>query len=112
MVVRDDGLEARGFVTVARVGELKDREGRQVTVEGRWVALFNVAGAYHAIDAICLHRGGPLAEGALRDCIVTCPWHGWQFDVTTGALVQDPVVGVTCHETRIVGDDVQVRLRE
>jgi nitrite reductase (NADH) small subunit len=100
------------FVTVARVGELPSRQGRQVTVNGRWVALFNVDGTYHAIDAICLHRGGPLAEGTLSQRIVTCPWHGWQFDVTTGVLVQDPSVGVTLHETRIVGDEVQVRLAD
>jgi nitrite reductase (NADH) small subunit len=80
-------------------------------VEGQWVALFNVSGTHHAIDAICLHQGGPLAEGALGGCVVTCPWHGWQFNVTSGAFVQDPRVGVTCHETRIVGDEVQVRLR-
>ena len=83
-----------------------------MTVEGRWVALFNVDGTYHAIDAICLHRGGPLADGMLSDCIVTCPWHGWQFDITTGVLVQDPRVGVTRHETRVLGDEIQVRLTD
>jgi nitrite reductase/ring-hydroxylating ferredoxin subunit len=103
---------ARDFITVARVGELPPRQGRQITVDGRWIAIFNVDGSYHAVDATCLHRGGPLAEGHLRGCVVTCPWHGWQFDVSTGALVQDPTVGVTRHETRIVGDAVQVRLAD
>ena len=101
------------FITVARVSELPPKTGRQVTVDGRWVAIFNVDGTYYAIDAICLHRGGPLAEGTVsRQCIVTCPWHGWQFDLTTGALVQDPSVGVTRHDTRIVGDEIQVRLTD
>jgi len=102
----------RHFVTVARTGEIETRRGRQVTVDGRWVALFNLDGAYHAIDALCLHRGGPLADGVLGGCVVTCPWHGWQFNVTTGAMIQDPGVGVTCHDTRIVGDEVQVRLTD
>jgi nitrite reductase (NADH) small subunit len=107
------GGAPRDFVTVARVHDLAPRTGRQVTVDGRWVALFSVNGEYHAIDAICLHRGGPLADGRLgENCIVTCPWHGWQFDVRTGVLVQDPAVGVTCHETRIVGDEIQVRLTD
>jgi nitrite reductase/ring-hydroxylating ferredoxin subunit len=100
------------FITVARVGDVPPRRGRQVTVNGRWVALFNVDGEYHAIDALCLHRGGPLAEGALHACVVTCPWHGWQFDVSNGVFVQDPTVGVTRHDTRIVGDQVQVRLTD
>jgi nitrite reductase/ring-hydroxylating ferredoxin subunit len=43
---------------------------------------------------------------------VTCPWHAWQYSLASGALVQDPGVGVTTHETRIVGDEVQVRLTE
>ena len=100
------------FTTVARVGDIPPNAGRQVTVDERWVALFYVDGAYHAIDQLCLHRGGPLSDGTVRDCVVTCPWHGWQFDVRSGALVQDPSVGVTRHETRIVGDEIQVRLVE
>ena len=99
------------FVTVGRPGDVPAGQGRQFTVDGRWVALFNIGGTYHAIDAICLHQGGPLAEGTLSGCVVTCPWHGWQFDVTSGALVQDPSTGVTCHETRIVDGQVQVRLK-
>jgi nitrite reductase/ring-hydroxylating ferredoxin subunit len=103
---------ADGFVTVGRVGDLPEGQGRQVTVNGRWVALFHVAGAYYALDGLCLHRGGPLAEGLIAGHAVTCPWHGWQYDVTTGALVQDPRVAVTRHTTRIVGDDIQVRLAD
>lgn len=48
------------------------------------VALFNVEGTIHALDGICPHQGGPLGKGKLHGCIVTCPWHGWQFDVATG----------------------------
>ena len=101
-----------GFVTVAREGEIAPGSARQVTVDGRWIALFNVAGVYHAVDNLCLHRGGPLCEGSIKGSVVTCPWHGWQFDVTSGALMQDPTVGVSRHETRIVGDEIQVKLSD
>jgi len=100
------------FVTVARVGELPPGTARQVTVEGRWIGLFNIGGVYHAVDNLCLHRGGPLCEGSIRGSVVTCPWHGWQFDVTSGALVQDPTVGVSHHETRVAGDEIQVKLSD
>lgn len=100
------------FVTVARVDEIPPGKARQVTVHERWVGLFNIDGTFHAVDNLCLHRGGPLADGVFRGCVVTCPWHGWQYDVCSGALVQDPSVGLTRHETRIVGDEVQVRLSE
>jgi nitrite reductase (NADH) small subunit len=100
------------FVTVARVGEIRPGTGRQVTVGGRWVGLFNINGEYHAIDNVCLHRGGPLCEGPVTGTVVTCPWHGWQYELTTGTLIQDPMVGVSRHETRMVGDEVQVRLTD
>ena len=100
------------FVTVAHTRDIAPGQSRLVTVNGRMVGLFNVGGIFHAIDNICLHRGGPLAEGGLGGTVVTCPWHGWQYDVTTGHLVQDPSVGLTKHEARIVGDDVQVRLSD
>ena len=102
----------RPFVAVAKVADLPPGAARQVTVADRWVGLFNVDGTFHAIDNLCLHRGGPLADGVVKDCIVTCPWHHWQYDLTSGTLVQDPRVGVTRHETRIVGEEVQVRLAD
>lgn len=102
----------RAFVTVGRVADFAPGQGRQVTVDGRWVALFNIAGEFHAIDSVCLHQGGPLAEGMIDGCVVTCPWHGWQFDVTTGTFMQDPRVGVSRHDTRVVGDEVQVRVAD
>ena len=95
-----------------RVGEIRPGTGRQVTVGERWVGLFNINGEYLAIDHRCLHRGGPLCEGPISGVIVTCPWHGWQYDLTTGTLIQDPIVGVSRHQTRIVGDEVQVRLTD
>jgi len=54
------------------------------------VAVFNVAGRVCATQAKCTHRGGPLSEGALDGSTVTCPWHGSQFDVCTGAVRRGP----------------------
>jgi len=56
----------------------------EVVVGDRIVALFNVDGQFFALDGVCPHQGGPLGEGELVGCVVTCPWHGWQFDVTSG----------------------------
>jgi len=54
------------------------------------VAIFNVDGQFYATQAECTHRGGPLCEGALWGNIVTCPWHGSEFNVTPGEVVQSP----------------------
>jgi nitrite reductase/ring-hydroxylating ferredoxin subunit len=53
-------------------------------VDGRIVAIFNVAGQFHALDGLCPHQGGPLGKGRLDGSMVTCPWHGRQFCVATG----------------------------
>jgi nitrite reductase (NADH) small subunit len=69
---------------VASVTEIPPGEGREFVVEGRIVAVFHTDEAFHAMDGICPHAGGPLANGSLNGNVVTCPWHGWQFDVTSG----------------------------
>ena len=98
------------FIAVARADEIPPGTGRPFNVEGKPVALFNVGGTFHAIDGVCLHRGGPVGEGDLEDTTVTCPWHGWQYDVTTGANVLDPAIGLTTHETRVEDGVVLVAL--
>ena len=58
--------------------------GKECVAANRIIAVFNVDGRFHAVDGICPHAGGPLGGGCLTGTVVTCPWHGWQFDVTTG----------------------------
>jgi len=54
------------------------------------VAVFNVAGSFCVTQAKCTHRGGPLNEGKLEGSTVTCPWHGTQYNVCTGAVLRGP----------------------
>ena len=98
------------FVTVGRVGDFPLGAGRMVLVNNRHVALFRLDDGFFAIDNLCLHQAGPLCEGDLEDGVVTCPWHGWSYDIRTGILVQDGKVGVPRHSTRVAGDDIQVQL--
>ena len=96
------------FVKVAEVGDVPPGTGKCVEADGKQIALFNVAGAFHAIDNTCLHRGGPLGEGELEGTVVTCPWHGWQYDVTTGANLDDDTVRVARYEVKLEGGAVLV----
>ncbi|HSP97951.1 MAG TPA: Rieske 2Fe-2S domain-containing protein [Candidatus Dormibacteraeota bacterium] len=89
------------FVRVARTKEIPSGEGRMFAVNGRQVAVFNVGGRFHAIDHRCAHQQGPLAEGDLEDCVVTCPWHGWTYDVTTGQSPDDADARVARYDTRV-----------
>lgn len=100
------------FVTVGKVGDFVDGAGKMVVVGERHVAVFRLGESLHALDNTCLHRGGPLCDGIIRGGVVTCPWHGWSFDIRTGAMVQDPGTGVSSHEIRVTGDEVAVRLTD
>ncbi|MEX2140175.1 MAG: Rieske 2Fe-2S domain-containing protein [Pirellulales bacterium] len=76
----------------------------------RIIALYNVAGTFYALDGVCPHQGGPLGKGVLTGCIVTCPWHGWQFDVSTGQHRLNAQYFHPRFEVRVDGDDVLVNV--
>jgi nitrite reductase (NADH) small subunit len=67
----------------------------------RVIALFNVDGTISAIDGVCPHQGGPLGQGELTGTVVTCPWHGWQFDVRTGQHQLNPRVAQQVFNARV-----------
>ena len=95
-----------GFVRTVKVDEVPAGTVRELQIEGKAVALANVGGKFYAIDNTCLHRGGPLGQGVLDGKVVTCPWHGWQYDATNGKVVQNPAVGVDCYAIEVRGQDV------
>ena len=69
---------------LVRVDDFPKGSAGEFVAGDRIVALFNVDGNFYALDGVCPHQGGPLGKGKLSGCVVTCPWHGWQFDVATG----------------------------
>ena len=97
-----------GFVKMATLDQLPRGPALEVEHEGRIYALFNVGGEIHAIDGVCPHQGGPLADGVLEGTCVSCPWHGWQFDVTNGKTPLGPKIKQAVYDVRIEGDDILV----
>jgi nitrite reductase/ring-hydroxylating ferredoxin subunit len=98
------------FVRVAGTSDVKPGQGVTAEVNGRTLAVFNVDGTYHVIDNTCPHRGGPLGDGEVEGSIVTCPWHGWQFDMTTGACTRNPSATVEVFQVKVEGTDIKVLL--
>ena len=100
--------------TLCKVCDAKDLQpgqGRTVSVEGRSIALFNVGGEFYAIEDECTHEGGPLGGGVLRGNRVLCPWHGAEFDVTTGAVLSPPAdYGVETFRVVVEAGEVKVEL--
>jgi nitrite reductase (NADH) small subunit len=97
-------------VRLAAVEDVPVGQGRVVEAEGKDLALFNVEGAFYALDNACIHRGGPLGEGDLEGRIVLCPWHAWRWDVTTGANANNPAVKMACYSVVVEDGAVFVEL--
>jgi nitrite reductase (NADH) small subunit len=98
------------LLRAAKKDEIPAGTIREFQLNGTTVAIANVDGKLYAINNVCLHRGGPLGEGELNGKIVTCPWHGWTYDVTTGKTTMNPAVGVNCYPIEIKGNDVFVEV--
>jgi nitrite reductase/ring-hydroxylating ferredoxin subunit len=97
------------FTTVAKLSELQPGQLRRVEVDGTPICLANVDGAIYAVAERCSHAGGPLAEGALDRNIITCPWHGAMFDVTSGEVAGPPADAfVAAYDVKVEGDVVRV----
>lgn len=94
------------YICIGRCDEIGHGESRELVVLGRVIALYNVSGTFYALDGVCPHQGGPLGKGELCGQIVTCPWHGWQFDVTDGqnqiaATIRQPTIPLLIDQGQI-----------
>ena len=69
-------------------------------------AVCNVGGEVRAMGGVCPHHGGPLGQGALDGRLVTCPWHAWQFDSSTGSCVFNDAVRVPVYPVRIENGEI------
>jgi len=96
------------FLKVATVGEIPEGAIKPIVVHDKPMALAHVEGGFYAVNAVCPHRGGPLAEGTLAGCVLTCPWHGWTFDVRNGLADHPGGHSISAYEVRVEGEDVLV----
>ncbi len=93
---------------VANVSDVAPGSATTVVIDGREIALFNIAGSFYALDNTCPHQGGPLAEGWIEGATVTCPWHAWCFKLTDGKMTLGEFASVDAFAVRIEGERVAV----
>lgn len=97
------------FLPVATVSEITVGQGTLVEQAGLALAVFNAGGGrFYACSAVCPHEDGPLAEGWLEGTAVVCPWHGFDFDLITGACRVDTELSVAVYATRVREGVVEV----
>jgi nitrite reductase (NADH) small subunit len=98
------------LVTVARVEDAPPGTARVVKAGDRELALFNVDGEFYATQGQCLHLKGPLGDGEFEGSVITCPWHGWQYDVRTGENEFDRALQMETFEVVVEDGEVKVVL--
>jgi nitrite reductase (NADH) small subunit len=97
-------------VVVGSVDEIPFGEGRTFAVDGEQIAVFRLRdGSLRAIDAVCPHNGGPLADGLAGDQVVVCPLHGYTFDVCTGSEAGGTDLSVRSYEVSAVDGAIHIR---
>lgn len=101
------------YVTVARTEEIQPGDRIVFEMGRHWIAVFNVDGQYYAVEDLCTHDDGPLADGELHGHEIECPRHGARFDIRNGKVTAPPaLVPIPIYKVRVVGDDVQVEISE
>lgn len=98
------------WVRVATVDEIPEGTGKEFVAAGRIVAVYNIEGKFQSLDGVCPHAGGPLANGKLNGTIVTCPWHGWQFDVTSGRHCLNANLTQPSFAVKVEGEEIWVEM--
>ena len=97
------------FIKVAVLSDVpEDGRGLVVQAFGREIAIFKVGENFLAIDNRCLHAGASLGDGFVDGAVVTCPWHGWQYDLASGVCRNNPKVKLRTFAVRVEGDDLLI----
>ena len=97
------------WVSVAKASDIPVGRSVIIRLDDVPVAVFHLDDGWYAIEDVCAHDGGPVAEGRLEGGVIECPRHGATFDLKTGAALSFPAVApVSTYPVRVVGDDVQV----
>jgi nitrite reductase (NADH) small subunit len=97
-----------GFEKVAETESIPSGQGLVVEAGGKQIAVFNCEGRFYGTQNACPHRGGPLADGLLEGTVLSCPWHGYEFDVTSGECHTNPKTPIKTFAVKVEGNAVLV----
>jgi nitrite reductase/ring-hydroxylating ferredoxin subunit len=98
------------WIDVAAASDLPDNAAKEVVVGQLILALFRSGGELYALDGMCAHQGGPIAEGKVEAGCVTCPWHGWQYELATGIQTINRQPLQRTYEVRERGGRIEVKV--
>jgi nitrite reductase/ring-hydroxylating ferredoxin subunit len=93
-----------------KASDLKPGFGKSVEAFGNYIAVFNVDGNFFAVNGTCLHMGGSIGEGKLKGKIVTCPLHGWKYDVSSGQCQGEPFFKLEKYDVKEENGEIILEL--
>lgn len=99
-----------GWHFLCSVDDVQAGSGREFVIGDRVLAVFRSQQQWHALDGMCAHQGGPIAQGQLDGVCVTCPWHGWQYDITNGKNMLTGREMLACFPLEQRGQELWVNL--
>lgn len=98
-------------IDLGSLDEIPVGEGRTFAIDGTQIAVFRLRdGTLRAIDAVCPHRGGPLADGLADDRVIVCPLHNHTFDLCTGSEVTGADMSVRSYPVEVSDGRIRVTL--
>jgi nitrite reductase (NADH) small subunit len=100
------------FKKLASLNEVPPGTLIEIIQDDNVYALCNVEGELRAVSGVCPHSGGPLGQGALDGSIITCPWHAWEFDSSTGVCTFDDELRVQIYPVRVEAGEILADLPE
>jgi nitrite reductase (NADH) small subunit len=99
------------YVKLTTTSELPpEGEAKEFELDGKMICVAHTGEGLSAMDNVCLHRGGPLGQGVVDGNKIVCPWHGWMFDVNTGACMHDTNARVRVYPLKVEGDEVWIEV--
>ena len=101
-----------GKIIAGKISDIPPGKMIKVSIDGKDVLIANIDGKYCATDDTCTHSGSSLSEGKLDGCIITCGWHGAQFNCKTGKLDKFPakIRDLTSYNVVVESDNVFVEM--
>ena len=96
---------------VCKFGELQEGGRRAVRIMAKEIAVFKINGEIRAIDGLCKHMKAPLvSSGKLDGAVLTCSWHGWRYNISTGDCLTKPLLALRSYEIEIADGEIFVKL--
>ena len=97
-----------GLERLCLLDDLPEGAGKEFLVSGKIVAVFRLEQQVFALDGMCAHQGGPIAQGQVQNNCVTCPWHGWQYNLHNGNNLLTGKQMLATYQTAMVGDEIWI----